>query len=88
MTFQFSQLAREERVHLISMPVGVAHILNPLDEELASSLENSIEKKARKYETENPGAPFSQKAFAHILQKVSSFKFHLVFLKPPSWSQV
>ena len=69
-TFQLCQLAREERIHLISMPQGVAHLLQPLDDGLASDLESAIAKRAKKWEDENPGVPFTQKALAQILQKV------------------
>ena len=69
-TFQLSQLAREERVHIISIPPGISHLLQPLDESIARNLENAILKKARKWEEENSATPFTQKVLAQILQKV------------------
>ena len=44
-TLQLSQKAKEERLHLICMPPGVAHLLQPLDDAIVNILEVMIEKK-------------------------------------------
>ena len=69
-TFQLAQLAREERIHIVSIPPGIQHLLQPLDVNLASKIENAIIKKAKKWEDENAATPFTQKVLAQILQKV------------------
>lgn len=69
-SMQLMNRAKEERIFLISMPPGVAHLLQPLDHSVAHNLENTLTEKARKWEAENTGENFNQRALAMILQKV------------------
>ena len=52
--FLFSSLqvqnAKEERVHLISIPRGVNHLLQPLDGDVNDNIRSMIMKRIRKWE--------------------------------------
>jgi hypothetical protein len=63
-------LAKEERVSVIAMPSGTEHLLQALDAELCNAFKDDFVKHVEQWEVENAGVPFSQKAFAFILQKV------------------
>ena len=69
-SLQMYQLAKEERVIFISIPSGVSHLLQPLDDELGSYIENCLSKKVRKWEVENHGVMFTQKILAQLLHRV------------------
>jgi hypothetical protein len=64
------QLAKEERVSLVALPSGTEHLLQALDSEICSAFRNAFVKRVEQWEAENPGVPFTQKAFATLLQKV------------------
>ncbi len=65
-----AQLAKEERVSLVAMPSGTEHLLQALDAETCNVFKDAFVKRVEQWEVENAGVPFSQKAFASILQKV------------------
>ena len=69
-SLQLAQLAKEERIMLVSIPPGVSHLLQPLDEEMTRHVETMIAKRAKKWQDENKGQAVSQKALAEILKKV------------------
>ena len=69
-TFQLIQIAREEKVNIISVPPPVSHLLHPIDDDIGKNIENQVTKRARKWEDENPGVHFTQKVLSHILRKV------------------
>ena len=69
-TLQLAQKAKEEKVHLVCIPPGVAHLVLPLEDMVVHQLEAMISKKALKWEAENPGTAFTHRAFAQILHKV------------------
>lgn len=69
-TLQLAQKAKEEKVHLVCIPPGVAHLLLPLEDSIVHNLEAMVSKKASKWESENPGTAFTHRAFAQILHKV------------------
>ena len=69
-TLQLAQKAKEEKVHLVCIPPGVAHLLLPLEDSIVHNLETMISKKAAKWESENPSSMFLHRAFAQMLHKV------------------
>ncbi len=69
-SLQMFQLAKEERIIFISIPPGVSHLLQPLDDSLSTFLQACMEERARKWENENPTVPFTQKILSQLLQKV------------------
>ena len=69
-TIQLVQLAKEEKVNLLGIPIGVAHLLQPFDDELSKHIAGMVERRIKKYEEDNNVHVVPHKGIAHILQKV------------------
>ncbi|OAF70263.1 hypothetical protein A3Q56_01979 [Intoshia linei] len=68
-SFQMMQVANEQRVHIVNIPLSASNVIHPLDDQLTSLVDQLAFQKARHWK-ETVGTPFTYRILSQTLLSV------------------